>query len=92
LRTPLEAAAGQLVSAISKVWSDEMGEPGSDATEQVMHESHNLLKAAKRGSIANVVGGRSVAAFLGVQWVEAHSHMRPFIEQLEREAQSERAV
>jgi hypothetical protein len=88
-RTPLEAAAGKLVSAISKEWSVEAGEASAEVTERVMHTSHSLLNAAKEGSIAGIVGSGTVSAFLGKQWVEAHPNVWPSIHELERVSLSE---
>ena len=85
-RTPLEAAAGKLVSAISKEWSIEAGEASAELTEHVMHTPHSLLNAAKQGSIAGVVGSGTVSAFLGKQWVESHPNVWPSIYELERVA------
>jgi hypothetical protein len=83
-RTPLETAAGKLVSAISKEWSLEAGETGAELTERVMHTSHSLLNAARQGSIAGVIGSGTVSAFLGKQWVESHPNVWPSIHELER--------
>jgi len=82
-RTPLEAAAGQLISAIQREWSAEAGEPSFAVSEQVMHSSHDLLQAAKSGSIASVVGPGSVSEFLGRQWVQEHPSVWPHIRALE---------
>ncbi|RYG57887.1 MAG: hypothetical protein EON56_01335 [Alphaproteobacteria bacterium] len=83
-RTPLEAAAGKLIAAIQKEWHIEAGESGSAASEKVMHAAHDLLQAASKfGSIASTVGTGSVSTFLGVQWVENHPRVMPFIAILE---------
>lgn len=71
-RTHLEAAAGTLISAIQEEWGEETGEPRSAKSEQVMHMSHDLLQAAKTGSLTSVLGHSTVAEFLGEQWVHAH--------------------
>lgn len=82
-RTPLETAAGQLVSAIQREWSAEAGGPCSDLTEEVIRSSHQLLKAARTGSLAGVVGQRSVSEFLGRRWVNAHPWVWPHVQVLE---------
>lgn len=83
-RTPLEAAAGKLISAIQKEWGEEAGRPESAVSEEVMHTSHDLLQAAVReGSIAGALGTRTVAEFLGVQWVHEHPKVWPAIQALE---------
>jgi hypothetical protein len=81
-RTALEAAAGQLISAIQREWSDEAGKPEAVLSEQVLHASHDLLQAAKTGSIVTVIGSASIADFLGRQWVESHSRVWPHIQAL----------
>lgn len=82
-RTPLEAAAGKLISAIQREWSAEAGEPSSEISENVMHRSHALLQAAKQGSISSVVGAGTVSDFLGKHWVRAHPRVWPHIHVLE---------
>lgn len=82
-RTLLEAAAGELISAIQKEWGAETGGPMSEASEEVMHTSHDLLQAAKKGSIASVLGSSTVAEFLGEEWVHAHPRVWPHIQVLE---------
>lgn len=83
-RTPLEAAAGKLIAAIQKEWGIEAGEPGSAASENVMHAAHHLLQAASKfGSIVSVTGSGSVSTFLGEQWVQAHPRVLPYIAALE---------
>lgn len=83
-RTPLEAAAGKLIAAIQREWGIEAGEPGSAASENVMHAAHELLQAAsKLGSIASVTGSGSVSTFLGEQWVQVHPKVLSYIAALE---------
>ena len=81
-RSPIEAAAGKLVSAIQREWGDEAGESTSAASEEVMHACHLLLQAVKNGSVTTVLGRRSVAEFLGERWVREHprvwSHLQVF--------------
>jgi hypothetical protein len=83
IRTPLEIAAGKLISAIQREWSAEAGGPCAGASEQVMHASHGLLQAAKSGSLEPVLGSQSVSDFLGREWVQAHSRVWPHIQVLE---------
>jgi hypothetical protein len=82
-RTPLEAAAGKLISAIQREWSAEAGKPSAALSEEVMHSSHALLQAAKSGSIAGVVGAGAVSEFLGAQWVREHPLVWPHLQVLE---------
>jgi len=48
-----------------------------------MHMSHELLQAAKTGSLTNLLGLRTVTQFLGAQWVDAHPKVRSYIQELE---------
>jgi hypothetical protein len=83
-RTPIETAAGKLISAIQKEWHFEAGEPESATSENVMHAAHELLGAALTyGSIASVIGSGSVSKFLGEEWVQAHPRVLPYIVALE---------
>ena len=83
-RTPLEKAAGKLISAIQREWTAELGDPQADASEAVMHASHSLLQAASAsGSLAGVIGESSVSEFLGQAWVDGHPNVLPPIRALE---------
>lgn len=83
-RTPIETAAGGLISAIQKESGAKAGRLESSASEEVMHKSHRLLHAAvKRCSIASALGASNVTQFLGEQWVEAYPNVLPYIEALE---------
>jgi hypothetical protein len=82
-RTPLEVAAGKLISAIQREWDAEVGTPESVVSEEVMHAAHSLLQAAKADSMASVIGTGSVSDFLGKPWVHAHPQVWPYIQMLE---------
>lgn len=89
-RTPLEKAAGKLISAIQREWIAESGTPQADASEAVMHASHSLLQAAALyGSIARVVGDGSVSESLGRNWIDAHPNVLPSVRELEIVGSSE---
>jgi hypothetical protein len=57
-RSEIETAAGKLTSAIQKVWSNEAGEPEAKDSEEVLHQSHDLIQAAKCDRIDEVLNGR----------------------------------
>jgi hypothetical protein len=82
-RSPLEVAAGKLIAAIQKEWTEELGEVSAAESEQVMHASHELLKAAREGSLKSVLGSQSIADFLGRDWVSNHPRVQPFIAALQ---------
>jgi hypothetical protein len=83
-RTPLEKAAGKLISAIQREWIEELSDPQAHGSEEVMHASHSLLQAASAsGPIGGVIGQGSVAAFLGQAWVDANPSVLPSVRALE---------
>ena len=71
-RTPIEAAAGRLVSSIQKEWIAELGDDSAPVCLSVMDAAHELLKAATREKIAELLGGRTIMTYLGEAWVNAH--------------------
>jgi hypothetical protein len=84
-RTDLEKAAGLLISAVQKEWGDVVGEPGAEVSEEVMHNCHSLLQAAKTiEGLSNALDGRSVTDYLGRSWVRLHPDVLPAIKSLER--------
>jgi hypothetical protein len=82
-RTPIEAAAGKLISAVQHEWGTEVGEPCAQESEAVMDSCHTLLQAAKTGGLSRVLGTTTVTEFLGSQWVASHPNVQPFIQALE---------
>ena len=82
-RTPIEIAAGKLISAIQKEWTAELGEPRADQSEQAMSRAHDLLQAAKTGAVRECLNGQTVAQFLGQNWVMQHARVLPSITKLE---------
>ena len=81
---PLETDAGKLVAATQKKWHNEVEEPQSAESKDVMHAAHKLLQAASKFElIVSVIGSTSVSAFLGEQWVQANPSVLPYIALLE---------
>jgi len=84
-RSPIEKAAGRLISAIQKEWGDELGESTAEVGEDVMDKGHVLLQAAKNNEVLGVLKGRSVTQYLGELWVRRHPSVEEFIADFERE-------
>ena len=82
-RTAQEAAAGKLISAIQKEWTAELGEPCAYQSEQAMNRAHDLLQAAKAGTVRDCLNGQTVAQFLGQNWVMQHARVLPSITALQ---------
>jgi hypothetical protein len=53
------------------------------ASEEVMHQSHYLIQAAKAGNIVQFLSGKTVSQFLGSEWVKAHPDVLPEIAKLQ---------
>jgi hypothetical protein len=82
-RTAIDVAAGKLISSIQCEWSDEAGTDQGQITEQIMDLAHDLLVAAKAGTLQDALGSRSIADYLGPLWVKRHPAVLPAIEKLE---------
>jgi hypothetical protein len=78
----LERAVGKLVAAVQKEWHEEAGEDRAAISEQVMDRCHDLLKAAKQGSLQATLGTSSLAEFLGSEWLREHPRVQSFVEDL----------
>lgn len=85
LRTALEDAAGQLISAIQKEWTAEMGLPAAARSEQAMNSAHELLQAAKQNRLPQLLQGRTIAAYLGCHWVATHPEVLPAIKAMKQQ-------
>jgi hypothetical protein len=79
-RTPLEAAAGKLISAVQKEWSELAGEPAAQEAEEVTNRAHELLQACASGSLKELLAGRSAREFLDAVWVEMHPALGAYTE------------
>ncbi|MDH5354953.1 MAG: hypothetical protein OEY09_10965 [Gammaproteobacteria bacterium] len=82
-KSPLEAAAGKLISAIQKEWDNEMGEPEAEESENIMHKGHDILKAARNNNISSILNGMNVTQFLGDIWVHKHPNVKQSIANFE---------
>jgi hypothetical protein len=84
-KTPIEKATGKLISVIQKEWGEELGEPTSEVSEYVMGKGHDLLQAAKKNEVNNVLGGLNVSQYLGELWVHRHPVVNEYIVAFEKE-------
>jgi hypothetical protein len=82
-RTPIEIAAGKLVSAIQKEWGAELGTSPADVGEHVLGRAHGLLQAARAGTLDTVLGSTRVADFLGILWIKRHPDVLPAVLEFE---------
>ena len=84
-RTKVEAAAGQLISAVQKDWGAELGESQAVASDDVLDKAHELLQAAKARNLGELLNGRTVAEFMGELWLERHPSIKAAVSFLEAE-------
>lgn len=84
-KTPIEKAAGKLISAIQKEWGEELGESTAEVSEDVIGKGHDLLQAAKKDEVTNILGGLNVSQYLGELWVRRHPSVKEYITALEKE-------
>ncbi len=81
---PIETAAGKLISAIQKEWGKELGESSAEVSEDVMDKGHDLLQAAKKNKVTDVLEGLSISQYLGELWVRKHPSVKKYITALEK--------
>ncbi len=84
-KTKLEIAAGKLILAIQKEWDKELGDLTAKECEETMYRAHDLLQGTKTGTVIQILNGRSVADFLGVEWVKRHPKVLVYISNFESE-------
>ena len=48
-----------------------------------MNRAHDLLQAAKAGTVRECLNGQTVAQFLGQSWVQQHAAVGPFINSMQ---------
>ncbi|WP_143006760.1 hypothetical protein [Aquimonas voraii] len=82
-RTALQRAAGDLVSAVQKVWILQLGEADASSSERALGLAHQLFQAAaSAGELRAALGARSIEEFLGDAWVLRHPSTHEAIEAL----------
>lgn len=84
-RSLLEHAAGKLIAAVQREWHAELGEPGAAASEHVMHACHDLLNAAKNGSLPMMLRNTCISDVIGRARTAQHPTVQPAIEALEEQ-------
>ncbi|AOF82852.1 hypothetical protein BSY238_196 [Methyloversatilis sp. RAC08] len=90
-RSLLEHAAGKLIAAVQREWHAELGEPGAAASEHVMHACHDLLNAAKDGSLPMMLRNTCISDVIGRTWTAQHPTVQPAIEALEEQLKRDAA-
>jgi hypothetical protein len=91
-KSPLEHAAGKLISAIQKEWGKELGESTAKVSEEVIGKGHDLLQASSSNEVTKMLCGMSVTQYLGELWVRRHPLVKEYIEDFERELESSENV
>ena len=61
-----------------------MGEPEATHSEEAMNRAHELLQAASQNRLPELLQQRSIAEFLGHDWVAAHPKVAPAIQTLKQ--------
>jgi hypothetical protein len=84
-KTPQLKAAGRLILAIQKVENYRAGTEQAHEAHVVMNRAHDLHMAAGAGSILAVLGGKSIAQYLGADWVACHPGVVAAVAALEDE-------
>jgi hypothetical protein len=74
-RNPVGIAAGKLILAIKEITA----ESDDGLAQMTLDRAHTLLQASQSASVINLLDGRSVADFLGAEWVDAHPSVHPSI-------------
>lgn len=79
-RNPVGIAAGKLILAIQKEWSEVAGGPDAARAQKVMDRARILLQASDSSSVSNLLDGRTAAEYLDPAWVEMHPSVKPHVE------------
>lgn len=82
-RSPLQKAAGKLISAIQKEWVESLGTDASPMCEETLSHAHDFLQAASAEAVIAMLDGRTCAEYLGQPWVRAHPAVWPALRALE---------
>ena len=79
-RNPVGIAAGKLILAIQKEWSEVAGTPDAARAQRVMDRARVLLQASESSSVLNLLDGRTAVEYLDAAWVEQHPSIKPHVE------------
>jgi len=84
-RSLVEHAAGKPGAAVQREWHAELGAPDAAESEHVMHACHDLLNAAKDGSLPMMLRNTCISDVIGRAWTAQHPTVQPAIEALEEQ-------
>ncbi|MAT95020.1 MAG: hypothetical protein CME59_20825 [Halioglobus sp.] len=76
-------AAGKLKHAIRRELEDELGKEAVHELHEVLRRCQELVEADSPLELRSVLGDLNVAEHLGLEWVESHPAVLPYIEELE---------
>ncbi len=79
-----EKAVGRLISAIQKIWIAQAGTDRMVLSEDAMDRAHSLLQAEKLGQLNCALASRSIADYLGSDWVGANPSVARLIAVVDR--------
>ena len=82
-KTAADAAAGQLILAVQKVWGRRLGTDQAAAAEAAMNRAHDLHQAARRGTLEHLLGNTTAADFIGRDWIECHPEVKQAVDGLQ---------
>lgn len=86
-RSPSSRAAGKLISEIQKVWGDALGTDAAEAAEDVIKQTHDLLRLADSPlELLQQLEGRSCSVYLGADWLKCHPVVLPAVRAFEHAA------
>jgi hypothetical protein len=88
-RNPVGIAAGKLILAIQKEQESSTDENEVAMTRRIVDRAHTLLQASRTSSVSNLLDGRTVHEYLGVEWIEMHPSVKASIDVFASEVRNE---
>ena len=79
-RNPVGIAAGKLILAVQKEWTEVAGTPEAARAQRVMDRARVLLQASESSSVLNLLDGRTAVEYLDPGWVEMHPSVKAHID------------
>jgi hypothetical protein len=68
-RTSADIAAGRLISAVQKVWTEYTGTDEGYIAEAVMNRAHDIHQTIIAQRLPEILAGRTIRQFLDEDWI-----------------------
>ena len=82
-RTPADIAAGRVIRAVQRVWSEYAGTDEGYIAESVTERAHAIHQAIIANNLSQTLAGRTIRQYLDEDWVTFYPDVDEAVRRLE---------